>query len=153
MLVVSDTSPITALLSIGKVQLLRDIYGSVIIPIAVATELRSYHGDIPPFVETAEVKDRSAVMALSVQLDLGEAEAIVLAKELHADRLLIDEAIGRSVARREGVPVVGLVGVLLIAKKQALIASVADALVSLEQAAGFYLSDDVKSLAIREAGE
>ena len=153
MLVVSDTSPLTSLLSIGKVELLRDIYGAVIIPEAVASELRSYHDSIPAFVDTAEVKDVAAVEELAVQLDRGEAESIVLAKEVQADRLLIDEALGRSVARSEGVPVIGLVGVLLIAKKRALVSSVSDLLDCLENEAGFYLSDDVKSMAIKEAGE
>lgn len=153
MLVVSDTSPITSLLSIGEAEILQDIYETVIIPGAVAAELRSYHGDVPSFIDIADVKDMSAVEKLSVQLDRGEAESIILAKEVHADYLLIDESLGRSVARSEGVPVVGLVGVLLIAKKRGLVASVGDVLNSLEQEAGFYLSDDVKSMAIEEAGE
>ena len=153
MLVVSDTSPITSLISIRKVEILQDIYETVLIPQAVAVELQSYHDGIPSFIETAQIKDVSAVQELSVRLDRGEAESIVLAKESRADYLLIDESLGRSVARSEGVPVVGLVGVLLIAKKRALVSSVTDALESLEQEAGFYLPDDVKSMAIKEAGE
>ena len=153
MLVVSDTSPITSLLSIDRAELLREIYEAVVIPEAVASELQSYHNSIPSFIDTAKVKDLHAVEELSGQLDRGEAESIILAKEIHADRLLIDEALGRSVARSEGVPVVGLVGVLLIAKKHSLVSSVTALLGSLENEAGFYLSDAVKSMAIKEAGE
>lgn len=51
-------------------------------------------------------------------VDRGEAEAIELAKELRADRLLIDECKGRQLAIEEGMPVIGLVGVTLLAKKK-----------------------------------
>ena len=54
---------------------------------------------------------------LSQELDRGEAEAIVLAEESKAEYLLMDEKHGRSVAEARGLTVVGLLGVLLMAKK------------------------------------
>lgn len=93
------------------------------------------------------------VQRLLAELDFGEAEAIVLAKELHADELLMDESSGRRVAMREGVPVIGLLGVLLEAKGRGLIGSVGILIERLEREAGFYVASRVKDIILREAGE
>lgn len=66
------------------------------------------------------------VEALLGELDLGESEALIVALELGADLLLIDERTGRDVARRMGIRRVGLVGILIEAKNRGLIASVAE---------------------------
>lgn len=153
MIVVSDTSPITALLTIHKIDLLRQLYGEVKIPTAVANELLAYHTTVPSFIQTAPVGENPLLEQLKRQLDLGEAEAIVLAKELHADLLLIDEALGREAARHENLPVIGLIGVLLIAKKKGLIPSIRDLIEQLESDAGFYLSRQVKIKVLEAAGE
>jgi hypothetical protein len=81
MIVVSDTSPLTTLKQIGRVELLRELYGEVLIPEAVRDELSAAHESLPGFVECVPVADRRAVNSLLEKLDAGEAEAIVLAKE------------------------------------------------------------------------
>lgn len=98
MIVVSDTSSITALITIQQIDLLRQLYGEVKIPPAVAEELLAYHTELPSSIQTVPVSDIPLLSELNRQLDRGEAEAIVLAKELHADLLLIDEALGREAA-------------------------------------------------------
>lgn len=153
MIVVSDTSPITALLTIQQIDLLARLYGEVKIPPAVAEELLAYHAELPEFIQTTPVAFSPLLDQLKRQLDRGEAEAIVLAKELHADLLLIDESLGRDAARHEHLPVIGLMGVLLIAKKKGLIASLRDLMERLETEAGFYLSRPVKEKVLAAAGE
>ena len=103
MIVVSDTSVITSLIQIGEVTWLRELHKVVLIPRAVHQELIRYHPTLPTFIEVCDVLDRQMVARLEAQLDLGEAEAIVLAKEKHADLLLIDEKLGRRIALREGI--------------------------------------------------
>jgi len=66
------------------------------------------------------VSDTSPLTALSA---VDEAEAIELARELHADRPLIDERKGRKLAAAEGVAVIGLLGVVLLAKRRQIISS------------------------------
>jgi len=93
------------------------------------------------------------VQRLCAELDLGEAEAIILAGELSADYLLMDETLGRKVAIREGLRVIGLLGVLLEAKDLRFIPSIREVTAELETIAGFRVSDAVKQIIFRAAGE
>jgi uncharacterized protein len=86
-------------------------------------------------------------------VDRGEAEAIALAEELRADHLLIDERKGRRLAQQRGVPVIGLLGVVLLAKHAKLISSAGRLLEKLDREAGIYLSDELKKAALKTVGE
>ena len=153
MIVVSDTSPITSLLSVEKSDLLQKLFETVIIPPAVEKELHQYHIDLPEFIKVRVLEDLDSVKMLANKLDQGEAEAIVLAKELKADFLLIDEALGRSLALQNRIRVIGLLGVLVLAKRKALISSLKDVIDELEQKAGFYISRTLKVRVLGEVGE
>jgi predicted nucleic acid-binding protein len=99
------------------------------------------------------VTNQAESARLSRIVDKGEAEAIELAKELHADRPLIDERKGRRLAMQEGVPVIGLLGVVLLAKRQQMIPSARSLLERLDQEAGMYLASEVRDQALRSVGE
>jgi predicted nucleic acid-binding protein len=86
-------------------------------------------------------------------VDSGEAEAIALATELKADHLLIDERKGRRLAAQLGLSVVGLLGVVLMAKRRSLIPSARSLLLRLDQEAGVYLGNELKETALRTVGE
>ena len=153
MIVVSDTSAITALLQIGQAGLLEKLYFQILIPVAVRDELLKNHQALPVFLHCQPVVNIAEVKCLLVEIDLGEAEAIVLAKERHADFLLIDELAGRRVAQREGLRFFGLMGVLVQAKQKKFIKSVRELTAELERVADFHLSEEIKSIAYRKAGE
>jgi hypothetical protein len=153
MIVVSDTSAITSLIQVGRIELLAHLYREIFIPQAVRTELLQTHPDLPDFIRSRPATNESEVQRLCAELDLGEAEAIILAKETSADYLLIDESLGRQVAIREGVRVIGLLGVLLEGKARGYISSVRDLTAELETIAGFRIADAVKQIIFREAGE
>jgi hypothetical protein len=99
------------------------------------------------------IRDQQAAEILCRQLDRGEAEAIVLAEESHAEYLLIDEKLGRSVAEARGLKVVGLLGVLLVAKKTGIVPSIGALIANLETQAGFFVSAPIKRSILTEAGE
>jgi uncharacterized protein len=99
------------------------------------------------------VKNPAEAARFSQIVDKGEAAAIELAKELHADRLLMDERKGRRLAMQEGVPVIGLLGVVLLAKRQRLIPSARRLLERLDQESGMYLAAEVRDQALRSVGE
>lgn len=153
MIVVSDTSAITALLQISRADLFLQLYGEVLIPVAVRDELLATHAQLPPFLQVRTVNDAAEVYRLKRELDLGEAEALALAKQYHADLLLIDELRGRKIAQREGIPFIGLMGVLLQGKQTGRIASVRPVVAELEKVAGFRVSTAVKEIVFRNAGE
>ena len=153
MIVVSDTSAITALLQIGQVELLSALYGDVFIPEAVRDELTATYKKLPAFIRVVPIADSAYCARLLKELHAGEAEAIVLAKEIKADNLLMDELDGRRVATREGVHVIGLLGVIIEAKLRGLIPSAVKISERLEREAHFHVADSIKEIIFREAGE
>jgi uncharacterized protein len=160
-IVVSDTSPLTNLAVVGNLELLRDLYQRVLIPPAVFDELRAGESagahprflDSTGWLEVGQVVNRNAVAALLGTLDLGEAEAVVLAAEKKADLLLIDEREGRRVASREGIPTVGLLGALTAAKRKGLVPAVRPVLDSLIHEAGFWVSAALYQEVLKSTGE
>jgi uncharacterized protein len=93
------------------------------------------------------------VEALCLVVDRGEAEAIVLAGELLPDYVLIDDFAARNVAIAKGLPVIGLLGVLIQAKKARVLDSLATAIFELETIAGFRISPGLKKQVLQFDGE
>jgi predicted nucleic acid-binding protein len=153
MIVVSDTSPIAVLLKIGRVDLLQQLYGEVLIPEAVRDELSVQHPKLPDFFQCVRVSNQEEVRRLRIDLDPGEAEAIVLVKERHADVLLIDETDGRLIAAREGIQFIGLMGVLTQAKHDGFVSRLHDVIQEIEAKTTFRLSEAMKIYTLKNAGE
>jgi predicted nucleic acid-binding protein len=122
MIVVADTSPLNYLILIEEADVLRKLYGRVLIPPAVQVELLQT-GAPPAVVAWMQrppdwLEVRSPTTSITVQLDPGEAAAIALAEELHAGQIILDEDIGRQEALRRGLFVIGTVGILRDAHRQ-----------------------------------
>lgn len=161
MTVVSNTSPITSLAALGQLNLLQQLYGSIIIPQAVYDEMASLGYVVPgtievqtlSWIQTQQVINRTLVTQLQTELDEGESEAIALAIELKATQLLLDEYPGRTVASRLGIKITGVLGVLLAAKHRRLISSVKPIMDDLILQAGFRVSNQVYIDVLSAAGE
>jgi predicted nucleic acid-binding protein len=159
MIVVSDTSPILSLALIERLDLLRDLYGSIVIPEAVRQEIMV--ADHSGTQEVAQADwiitrpiDPSAVMKLlQREVDRGEAEAIGLALQLKADVLLIDERKARKLAQYLELNVVGLLDVLHEAKQRQLIPTIKPVLDDLLTRARFRLSHKLYQRTLHTAGE
>ncbi|MBI5568291.1 MAG: DUF3368 domain-containing protein [Chloroflexi bacterium] len=154
--VVSNTGPLIALASIGQLDLLRALFGRVHIPPAVRDEIQD---DVSvtalrsaTWLIVNPVNDILAVQLLTEALDAGESEALILAKELAADWVLIDERAATRRARSIGLRAIGTLGVLLLAKRQGLIAGLQPLLNDL-RAAGFHMSDLLYQQVLASAGE
>ncbi|NEO95106.1 MAG: DUF3368 domain-containing protein [Moorea sp. SIO3G5] len=161
MIVVSNTSPITNLSAIQKIDILRQLYGVLIIPQAVYNEMVDLAYEVPgskevqtlSWIQTRQATNRSLVAELRLEIDAGESEAIALAIELNANRLLIDDYQARVIASRFGLKFTGILGVLLAAKKQGLIKAVKPIVDDLINQAGFRVSDRVYREIVQMADE
>ena len=148
MIVVSDTSSLCNLAIIDHLWLLREIYQTVIIPTVVADELSAAsQPSISAIIQLDWIQVRSifnTTVAEQLQrdrgLDGGEASAIALAIELQADDLLIDERLGRREALNLGLSIIGILGILVIAKQRTLISKVQPVMDALIHQAGFRIS-------------
>lgn len=141
MIVVSDTTIVSNLFQVGLLQLLRQLYQEVVLPVAVADEVRRLDPNLianHPWLRIESIRDSARVAALLEELDRGEAEALVLAQELRADWLLIDELKGRVVAQRFQLPYTGTLGVLLNAKSAGFLPSVKPTIHALQQVGAWY---------------
>ncbi len=158
-LVVSDTSPIRALHHLHRLDLLSHFFEVVLIPPAVRDELVRPHprlcsitiAQVPHAIVQSPL-DMAWVRQLQQLLQTGEAQAIALAAQINAP-LLIDERAGRSIARRHGLRVTGVVGLLVASRKHGLIPAIAPLLEQLQTELGFFLSDDLIRDARLECGE
>lgn len=153
MIVVSDTTAISNLLTVGRADLLVRMFEKVIIPPAVWLELSAFHSEVPEWLEVVEVEDVSRIQSYRRDVHAGEAEAIALAWEIRPDWLLLDDSDGRKLAKAEGLPVLGLIGVLLLARQRGIVSEVRPVLDSLISEAGFYVSQILRNEALRLAGE
>ena len=133
MIIVSDTTPLMTLLKCDHLDLLKKMYGNVLIPKAVYTELTDnplYEKEALivkncDFLEVKEITNKDRVISLqnSTGLDLGETEALVLAESTKADLLLMDEVMGRMVAKEMGFTIAGAIGILIAAKTEGLLSA------------------------------
>jgi hypothetical protein len=124
-MIVVNSSPLIALSRIGHLQLLPDIYSEVYIPLAVQKEIVSVGIRVgteavknASWIHVVTVSNPNAVHLFRKKLDAGESEAIVLAVELNAELLLMDELKGRRIAEAMGLNISGTLGTLVLAKKR-----------------------------------
>ncbi|MBU1664625.1 MAG: DUF3368 domain-containing protein [Gammaproteobacteria bacterium] len=161
MIVVADTSPIINLAAIGQLDLLHRLYGTLWIPDAVYREIAETGAGEPgsaevqslDWIERHSARRLDLVTALRLELDPGEAEAIALAIENKSDLLLIDERRGRHIAARFDLKMLGLLGVLVEARRTGLIPSVSPLLSELSRAAGFYMTPELINRVKAACGE
>lgn len=159
MIVVSDTSALITLASAGELNLLRDLFGEVLIPERVWQEVvqanRPGAEDVTDaaWIRTVPAPDTAFLMALRADVDPGEAEAIALAFAVQADILLLDERRARNLAISMGFPVVGVVGVLLRAKQKGFLPLLRPVLDRMKMASGFRGSTKLYEEALHAAGE
>lgn len=160
-IVVSDTSPIRALDFLNLLEVLPVVFDHVLIPPAVAAELVRTGGrfrliDVNDyaFLKIHAAHDQGQVNCLLPLLDRGEAEAIVLAQEIAADAILIDEADGRRVAQEKyGLRTIGTLGILLSAKQRGEVSAVRPLVDQLRDGLGFFVSESLYQEVMRRAKE
>ena len=160
MILVVDASSLITLARIGRLHLLHDLTESLCIPQAVYDEVVIKGEGRPGSKEIAQVTwisreqvdDQLAVARLRADVGRGEAEAIVLAGELGADFVILDDAKARQVAEAEGRRVLGLLGLLIRAKGRGLIETLKPILDEMI-AVGFFIDAARYRSVLRHVGE
>lgn len=154
MIVVADSSPLIALCRIGRLGVLHDVFGQLIIPDAVWREVIESNPEkmgahevmSAAWIERRSVSDMPLVQLLRQDLGAGESEAIVLAREIQAAVVLMDERRGRAAAKRLGLTCTGLVGVLMEARRLGVVTDPVTVAIELRDIAGFWISDELMDL-------
>lgn len=156
--VISNTTPILSLLKVDRLILLKELYGKITIPKAVFTEIekgreKPYYQDLSQldWVDIQEIKNPDSKVFI-IDLDEGEAEVIILAKEQNADLVIMDEIMGRRYAKQFEFNLTGTLGILLKSKEKGLINSVEKLLTELMEK-GTWLSPKLISKVLELAHE
>jgi uncharacterized protein len=136
----------------GRESLLTAIFDRVIILPAVQRELLRAHTALPEWIEVLSPVGIPASVS-NAGRDPGETEAIALALELHPDTMLMDERLGRRLARQHGLQVTGLLGLIVLAKQRNLIAAVAPVIRELQRQGSCWFSSQLLREVCEAAGE
>ena len=162
---VSNSSPLVGLAAIGHFPLLRRYFGKIYIPQAVYREVvtrgkgrtgarETKKAVKDKWIEVVRVKDKSAVKRLMTEfeIDQGESEAICLAQELGAERIIVDESKTREYARSLGFKMIGVLGILKLAMEEGLILNLREKLDELG-VKGFWIDEKLYHRILEEVGE
>lgn len=157
-LVISNTSPLFYLHQINRLDLLQTLYGQITVPAAVQRELQAGQAQglsVPP-VETLGWVTLAAAKASFLpnvtDLGEGEAEVIALGIENPGSLLILDDALGRRIARLYRLTCTGTLGVLIRAKQAGDLVQVQPEIESL-RASGMWITADVVAMVLGLAGE
>jgi predicted nucleic acid-binding protein len=151
LIVVSDSSSLIALWQIRLIDRIAPLYATLLIPPAVAFEIRPSVGSLT-WAEIQAPADAIDARILRAGLGAGETEAIALAMEYKPDRVILDDLKARRLAMSLGLPVGGTLGLLLDAKQAVLINEIKPSIEDLLQV-GFHLSLQVVDRILRDSGE
>lgn len=158
--VVVNTTPLIALSHVGQLNILKKLYGEVIVPEAVYRELsvkeesackKAVESSLD-WIRVDEIKNQMAKTMYKTQLHDGEVEVMILAKEIAADVVIIDDANAKKHAKYLGLPVTGTLGVLVKAKQKGYIDELKPILQQMVEK-GIYISQSLIELCLKQVGE
>jgi predicted nucleic acid-binding protein len=161
--VISNTSPLLNLAIVDHLFLLPQQFGQIYIPPAVFTELK-INEDLPGsralqaaikegWLIPQAVKNTAFVNLLRRDLHQGESEAIALAVELSADKILLDEKEARQAARALGLSITGILGILLRGWHEGSVSSIKAVIERLQHDANFRIAPALLAQILQESGE
>ena len=158
--IVINTGPLLALIAgIGDLSLLEQLYNHVLVPFEVCQEIEAGGASdfgVNEFRKASFIEKRSnssnITPFLRNAIDLGEASVIQLALDENIHTVCIDEAMGRRIARLNGLKLTGSIGVLIRAKQNGFDFSMRGA-INRMQSQGIYLSQKVVDFALNQVNE
>lgn len=158
--VVVNTTPLIALSHVGELNILKKLYGKIIIPEAVYKELSVKEESICKktvdssldWIQVDKIKNQLAKDMYKTQLHDGEVEVMILAKEIAADVVIIDDANAKKYAKYLELPVTGTLGALIKAKQEGYIGSLKCILQQMVKN-GIYISQSLIEMCLKQVDE
>jgi predicted nucleic acid-binding protein len=147
---VSNSSPLIAFAAIGELDLLPALFESVLVPHAVAQEVAPSIPTLPSWIRIQRLTGPLPDAVRRRSLGDGEREALAL--EIWAEQVILDDRAARRVAEELSLHIIGTAGILLIAKRHALIPRVRPYLDSLVKKS-FFIGPDLYDECLRQADE
>jgi predicted nucleic acid-binding protein len=158
-LIISNTTRIINLAEIGRLDLLEKIFGKVVVPPAVVTELLAKQnlfpkaGDAAACFEVVHPEDLLLVRGFRSAVHAGEAECLALAMENPSSLLLLDDLQVRALASSNGLAFTGTLGLFVEAKARGLVDAVAPLIEKLRRSARFWISLELETRVLNDVGE
>lgn len=160
-MIISNTTPISNFLKLGRIDILKSLFPRIHIPPAVKQELDDYFSENTvwnaclqkDYFIIQKIRSLLTVQQLVMNLHIGEAEAICLYLEQKADLFLMDDKDGRKCAELNKIQLTGTIGLLLMAKRKNLIESVRRPLEDLRTNHCFWVSEAMIHRAMQLANE
>lgn len=158
--VIVNSTPLIALCHVNKLEILKELYGEITIPTAVYNEISVKKDSVckrdiecsKDWIHIEKIQNEMAKAMYKTQLHEGEVEVIILAKELDADLVVIDDQNAKKHAKYLGLPVTGTLGILIKAKQRGFISELKPLLnVMVEK--NIYISDLLIKLILKQVGE
>ena len=143
--VIVNSTPLISLIALDKLDILRDLYSEIIIPTAVYDEISvkdNFTLSQHDWIKIKEITNEVAKGAFTAALHEGEVEVLILAKEISADLVIIDDGLARKHAKYLGIKLTGTIGVLLKAKEKGIIKYLKPYLDKLIEN-NFYISENI----------
>ena len=157
MIVVSDSSPLIALSSVDRLDLMQSLFDTIIIPVAVRDEVMVTAAKnamkLPPFIRVEPVAAELPVRFLKMNLHPGESESIALALERGAHGIILDDKQAREIAAELGIKVIGTLGLLILAKRKGFLAEVRPIMAQIIERVNFRIAPSVLNRALTLMGE
>lgn len=158
--VVVNTTPLIALSHVGQLDILRKLYGEIIIPEAVYRELsvkmestcKKAVDSSLSWIRVEKIQNQMAKSMYKTQLHDGEVEVMILSLELGADVVIIDDANAKKHAKYLKLPVTGTLGILIKAKQEGYVYELKPILYQMVKN-GIYISPKLIEVCLRQVGE
>jgi predicted nucleic acid-binding protein len=128
--VIADTSCLIILSNIGQLDILHELYKTILITPEIAAEFGEF---LPEWIHTTHAADPLKTRMLRHDLELGEASAIALAVETPDALIILDDKKARRVAKDLGLQLTGALGVIARAYHTGLIADIEGVIADLRQ--------------------
>jgi len=143
--IISNTSCLIVLDNIGMLDILKELYGKIIITQQVKDE---FGKNVPEWIEVEDVNDKKYLELVKNFVDLGEASTIALAVERNKNIVILDDMKARKLAQKLNLKITGTVGIIIKARNKNIITSIAKVLNKLKKD-GFRISEHLEREALK----